>query len=164
MTGNQKPILQTTVTIIINAPIAEAFDYVVPVDLSHIFPRYKNYPAVVNSTIKADWKTAGLERIVNFEDGTSSQETLVSVTRPESFSYRIYGFSSLQRRLMIDHIEGSWVFADLTDSRTEITWTYKVFAKNWLAYLILKVVALKDLTAILQNALFIIKNDLEQPR
>jgi hypothetical protein len=36
----------------IDAPIDSVFDYIVPIDLTHIFKRYKNLPAITSTSIK----------------------------------------------------------------------------------------------------------------
>ena len=63
----------------ISAPIDSAFDYIVPVDLSHIFKRYRRLPAITNTSIKEDWTKPGLTRTVYFEDGPTAQESLLTV-------------------------------------------------------------------------------------
>ena len=63
----------------INAPINAIFDYIVPVDFSHIFKRYKRLRAIKNTSVKEDWTTPGLTRTVYFEDGPTAQESLLTV-------------------------------------------------------------------------------------
>ena len=153
---------QTTVSITVNSPIEKAFDYIVPIDLTRIFKRYKNYPAVTHTSVREDWKTAGMNRTVYFEDGTTSRETLTLVERPTSFAYRIYDFTSPNLKRGAKRIEGSWLFTDLGNGQTRIEWTYQVVPKHFVARWILKGLVKKDINALLTNALITIKNDLEK--
>lgn len=153
---------QTTVTVVIDSPIEKAFDYIVPIDLARIFKRYKTYPAVTHTSVRDDWKTAGMTRTVFFEDGTTSQETLTLVDRPAAFAYRIYDFTSPNLKRGAKRIEGSWVFTDLGNQRTRIEWTYKIIPRHVVARWILSRLVKKDINALLTNALSIIKDDLER--
>ena len=71
---SKRNILQTKVVMKINAPIDTAFNYIVPVDLSHIFKRYKSIAGITNTSIKEGWTKPGLIRTVYFEDGSTSKE------------------------------------------------------------------------------------------
>jgi hypothetical protein len=51
-------------------------------------------PAVVDTSIKQGWNKAGLKRTVYFADRTTSQESLLTVNTPTSFSYRNEHFTS----------------------------------------------------------------------
>ena len=80
---------ETKIIMTINAPIDSAFNYIVPVNLSHIFKRYKNLPAIVKTNETEKWNKAGLTRTVFFEDGSTSSENLLTVVPHSSFSYKI---------------------------------------------------------------------------
>jgi hypothetical protein len=125
-----KKFPQTKIVMTINAPIDSAFNYIVPVELSHIFKKYKNLPAITKTDEKEKWFKAGLTRTVYFEDGSTSKETLLTVVPNTSFSYRIENFTS-QLRFLAKRIEGDWVFTDLGNGQTKIEWTYKIVPKNF---------------------------------
>jgi hypothetical protein len=157
---SNKKIPQTKVTIMINGSIDDAFNYIVPVDLSHIFKRYKRLPAVIKTNETEIWNKAGLSRTVFFDDGSTSQESLLAVVPHTSFSYKIEKFTS-SLRFLAKRVEGDWVFTDPGDGKIKIEWTYKIIPKNFITRGIIKWVLLKDINRLLNNALLIIKDDLE---
>lgn len=151
---------QTKIVMTINAPIDSAFNYIVPVDLSHIFKKYKNLPAIIKTDETEKWIKAGLTRTVYFEDGSTSKETLLTVVPHSSFSYKIENFTS-QLRFLAKRIEGDWIFKDLGNGQTEIEWTYKIVPKNFFSRGLINLVLLKNINGLLTNALAILKTDLE---
>jgi hypothetical protein len=157
---SNKKFPQTKIVMTINAPIDSAFNYIVPVDLSHIFKKYKNLPAITKTDEKEKWFKAGLTRTVYFEDGSTSKETLLTVVPHSSFSYRIENFTS-QLRFLAKRIEGDWIFIDLGNGQTKIEWTYKIVPKNFFARGLINLFLLKNIKGLLTNALTILKTDLE---
>lgn len=158
---SSKKFPQTKIVMTINAPIDGAFNYIVPVELSHIFKKYKNLSAILKTDEKEKWFKAGLTRTVYFEDGSTSKETLLTVIPNTSFSYRIEDFTS-QLRFLAKRIEGDWVFTDLGNGQTKIEWTYKIVPKNFFARGLINLVLLKNIKGLLTNALTILKTDLEK--
>lgn len=155
-----KKFPQTKIVMTIDAQIDSTFNYIVPVDLPHIFKKYKNLPAVIRTDETEKWIKAGLTRTVYFEDGSTSKETLVTVVPHFSFSYKIENFTS-QLRFLARRIEGAWIFTDLGNGQTKIEWTYKIVPKNILARGLINLALLKNVKALLTNALTILKADLE---
>ena len=158
---NSKKVPQTKIVMTINAPIDSAFNYIVPVDLSHIFKKYKNLPAITKTDEQEKWIKAGLTRTVYFEDGSTSKETLLTVVPHTSFSYRIENFTS-QLRFLAKRVEGDWIFTDLGNGQTKIEWTYKIVPKNFFARGLINLALLKNVKGLLINALTILKTDLEK--
>jgi hypothetical protein len=157
---SSKKFPQTKIVMTINAPIDSAFNYIVPVELSHIFKKHKNLPAIIKTDEKEKWFKAGLTRTVYFEDGSTSKETLLTVVPHTSFSYRIEDFTS-QLRFLAKRIEGDWIFTDLGNGQTKIEWTYKIVPKNFIARGLINLVLLKNVKGLLTNALTTLKTDLE---
>lgn len=160
-TETQAKKIETKAEIIIDSEANRVFDYIVPIDLSHIFKRYKRLPAVVNTSVKGDWKTPGLTRTVFFDDGTTAKESLLTVVQGKSFSYKIQDFDS-SLKYLAKHIDGEWIFTDLGNGKTKIEWTYSITPKNFVACAVVKNFVLKDINVLLHNALAIIKEDLEK--
>jgi len=157
---SNKKTPQTKIVMSINAPIDSAFNYILPVELSHIFKKHKNLPAIIKTDEKEKWFKAGLTRTVYFEDGSTSKETLLTVVPHSSFSYRIENFTS-QLRFLAKRIQGDWIFTDLGNGQTKIDWTYKIVPKNFIARGLINLVLLKNVKGLLINALTILKADLE---
>ena len=158
---SSKKFPQTKITMTIDAPIDSAFNYIVPVDLSHIFKKYKNLPAITKTDETERWIKAGLTRTVYFEDGSTSKETLLTVVPHSSFSYKIESFTS-KLRFLAKRVEGNWVFTDLGNGQTKIEWTYIIVPKNFITRGIIKLALLKNVKGLLTNALTILKTDLEK--
>ena len=136
------------------------FDYIVPVDLSHMFKRYKYLPGVVKTSLVEKWFKADLIRTVFFDDGNSAKEHLKSFKNPEYFSYTISEFTS-PLKFLISDIFGSWTFVN-DGSKTNVTWIYDLHPKNTLAGWLIKAFVINDLKIFLNNSFNIVKSDLER--
>lgn len=158
-----KKFPETKAEIIINTKIDTAFNYIVPVDLSLIFKKYKRLPAVVKTDEKELWFRPGLTRTVYFDDGTTAKETLLTVEQSQSFTYIVEDFTS-QLRFLGKRIEGSLEFTELENGQTKIVWTYRIIPKNFMARFIIKSFVLKDINGLLNNSLIIIKQNLENEK
>ncbi len=152
-----------TISRTFQAPIGQAFDYIVPVELAHIFKRQGRFPAILRTDETEKWIRPGLTRTIYFEDGTTARETLTTVSGQESFSYIIENFTS-PMRFLAKRMEGNWTFSDLGHDRTGIRWTYRVIPTNFLAKAVLNALVMKDLTALMSQALLILKRDLDPHR
>jgi hypothetical protein len=157
---SNKKVPEVKISMIINASIDSAFNYILPVDLTHIFKRYKRFPAIIKTNETEFWNKPGLNRTVFFEDGTTAQESMLSVVPLKSFSYRIEKFTSPLKRLA-KQIDGEFLFTKIDNAQTEIVWTYKLIPKNLFTKAIINIALLRDLKGLLTNALTILKNDLE---
>jgi hypothetical protein len=158
--AKNKNMPQVKIIMTIKSPTDTAFAYIVPVKLAHIFKRYKRFPAITKTNETELWNKPGLSRTVYFEDGTTAQESLISVKPSEAFSYKIENFTSSLRKLA-KQIEGEWIFTNLGNGQTKIEWTYKIIPKNGLKKTLIRWFVLKDLEVLLTNALTILKEDLE---
>jgi hypothetical protein len=89
-----------TVHTTIHAAKADAFGHIVPIDLTSIFTGYGPLHSVTK-TLNATglWDSAGRSRTVVFADGSSATESLTAYTFPNTFSYRITGFTGALKYL-----------------------------------------------------------------
>jgi len=152
---------ETKITITINAQIDKAFNYIAPINLMHIFRGNAMIPAITDTSVKEGWNKAGLTRTVFFKDGSTSQESLLTVNAPVSFSYKNENFTSKILSALLKRLEGEWLFTDLGNSNTKIEWTYRAVPTNFFAKLFVKLVLMKAVRSMLKDAMDIIKNDLE---
>ncbi len=159
--GKQKKLPTVQVSIEIESPVKQSFEYIVPVDLPHIFKRYKNLPAIDSTNAKEIWYTPGMQRTIFFEDGNSAHEYLLTVNPHHDFSYRIDSFTSPLKRLA-KQINGKWVFSETKDGKTKIVWTYEIEHKNFLARMMINILVRNNMRSLLNNALLILKEDLEK--
>jgi hypothetical protein len=158
--ASSRSLPQTTVVLTINAPVERVFNYVVPVDLAHIFRATKGIPAVKSTSSVPGWDRVGLSRTVYFETGDTAREQLTHYQRPVTFAYRVSHFSSVLKRIAL-HADGNWVFTELPNHQTRVEWTYRVTPHNGLARMILRRFLKRRFRPYMQSALTIIKNDLE---
>lgn len=160
-TLKKHPTVTVSVNIRSTLPLKESFEYMVPIDLEHIFNRpYKQIPSIDSTSNKTAWFTPGQERTVYFDDGSTSLEKLLTVTPSSSFSYKVTGFTS-SLRLLIKQINGSWKFSENEDGSIEIEWTYAFIPKNFLTRFMVKNVVAKQIGVPMTNALNIMKEELE---
>jgi len=152
---------EVTIVMTVNSQIDRAFNYIAPINVMHIFRGNKVIPAVVDTSIKEGWNKAGLQRTVQFADGSTSQESLLTVNAPNSFSYKNENFTSKVLGTLLKRIEGEWLFTDLGNHKTKIEWTYRTVPTNFFARIMVKLLLIKALHSALQEAMEIIKDDLE---
>jgi hypothetical protein len=152
---------EVTIVTTVDSQIDNAFNYIAPINVMHIFRGNKVIPAVVDTSIKEGWNKAGLQRTVHFADGSTSQESLLTVNAPNSFSYKNENFTSKVLSSLLKRIEGEWLFTDLGNHKTKIEWTYRTVPTNFFARIMVKLVLIKALRSALQEAMAIIKDDLE---
>ena len=160
-TAGGKSYPQTTVVMTIKSPIETAFNYIAPINLMHIFRGAGMIPGIVDTSIKAGWNKPGLVRTIHFKDGSTSQESLLTMNSPTSFSYKNDQFTAPMLKFLLKRLEGEWLFTDLGSGQTKVEWTYRAVPKNFMAHAILKLVMMKQIRQMLTNALTIAKNDLE---
>jgi len=141
-------------------PLKESFEYMVPIDLEHIFNEpYKNIPSIDSTSNKEPWFVPGMQRIIYFNDGSTSQEELLSVTPNSGFTYKVTGFTSALRKL-IKQINGSWTFTETEDGTIQVEWT-EFIPKNFFARFLVRNIVTKRIKIPMQNALNIMKEELE---
>ena len=155
------PKAVATVTISSTLDLKESFEYMVPIDLEHIFnEEYKMIPKIDSTSNKEAWFTPGLTRTIYFNDGSTSFEELLSVTPSSGFTYKVTDFTS-SLRMLIKQINGSWTFIENTNGDIEVTWRYEFIPKNFFARFMVKNVVVKQIQVPMQNALEIMEKELE---
>jgi len=162
-TKRNRGVQKTEITVVatIKSEIDQAFNYIAPINLMHIFRGNAMIPAIVDTSVKQGWNKAGLQRTVHFADGSTSNETLLKVDSPTSFSYKNERFSSNVLSVLLKRLEGEWLFTDLGNNSTGIKWTYRAVPSNLLAGLFVQLMLMKPIRGMLEEAMKIIKNDLE---
>jgi hypothetical protein len=144
----------------ISKPSTEAFDYVLPIELSHIFRKYKYLPGVIRTVEKEKWIKSGLIRTVFFDDGNTATEELLEVSSPEYFAYKITNFTS-PLRFLVNQINGNWKFTTPKVDFTKIVWEYELIPKNSFTSWVISAFLLKDIKVFLQNSMDVIVQDLQ---
>jgi hypothetical protein len=126
-------LLSATVKTTVTANQADAFEHIVPIDLTSIFKGYGPLPSVTGTQNQiGGWDTAGQTRTVHLSDNSSAQEVLTKYEHPHYFSYTVSNFTSLLRFLTTS-ANGEWWFSIGTLGQTNIKWRYEFNARSILA-------------------------------
>lgn len=150
-----------TVHVTVASPAAQCFDYIVPVELSHIFRPYLLLPGVERTDETERWFTPGLSRTVHFTDGSKAKEQLLTVEPSQSFTYEISEFTGINK-FLVSSIYGAWKFSQNSASTTDIQWTYSLVCHNAATRLIVQAIVAPMLKRYLQRALRVIEQDLKK--
>lgn len=105
--------------------VGDAFDHTLALPLEQLFDkRYGPIPPVTQTAGDEPWGEPGQVRVVTTADGATMREELLSVERPDVFTYRLSDVQGPMRRL-IDTIDGAWRF-EAVGSGSRITWSWVV--------------------------------------
>lgn len=120
-------MMRVTVQGQVAAPLAQAWDRFVPIDLTAIFRGLGPLPAVVAVTDQSGiWDRLGETRHVHLADGSVLTEQITDVAVPQDgaarFGYVVRGFSGVIGRLT-DEARGNWQFQQ-QGRQTAIVWDY----------------------------------------
>lgn len=154
------PSLTVAVDIRSTLSLQQSFEYIVPMDLEHIFHPYKNIPGIDSTNNKEAWYKPGLHRTVYFDDGSTSEEYLLSVSPHSGFTYKVNTFTG-PLRFLIKQINGSWTFEESPEGLLHIEWTYEFVPKHFMARILLNTVVKKRMLTPMTRALDIMKQELE---
>ena len=124
-----------------NASLSNAFEIIVPIDVTTIMPGYGPLPAVVgieNQT--GHWDTIGQTRIVRLADSTTAREEITLYEAPTRFDYQISDWSGALK-LLAREAKSEWHFREIAPDQTQITWNYAFAPRSvWTAWLLLAAV------------------------
>lgn len=116
--------VHATATTAVRADVQQAFDVVVPIDLTLIFRRMGPLPGVVGIKDQTEaWDHVGASRKPQLSDGTEAFERITVLTPPRYFAYEVSGFQN-SLRLLVSGARGSWTFEPGHDGGAAIAWTY----------------------------------------
>ena len=159
VTSMRKPI-DVVVTETFSAPIDVAFDYAVPVDLTHIMrPRFPAPGVKRVEDQTGGWDGAGQSRRIYLTDGSSVFEELTGYDRPNGFDYRVSEFTGLFGRL-VQEARGRWQFHKVSPGTCRVEWTYSFYPKNAVAAGILELLVKRVWRGVMTAALAQIAEDI----
>ena len=161
-TSLPKGALFVKVTRTIARPVTDTFAYIVPVDVTHIFPRQGDMPGNVSTTVTNEWgQHVGQTRDTTADDGSSFHETLTALEPNKSFGYKVENLTSAAMKGVVERIEGAWEFMDNGNGTTSIDWFYVLIPANSDAVPAIRDKIIPRYRGRLENAMTIIKTDLE---
>jgi hypothetical protein len=130
-------LLSATVKITVIANQADAFEQIVPIDLTSIFKGYGPLPSVTGIEHQVgNWDASGQTRTVHLSDRSSVQELLTKYEHPRHFGYTVSDFTGVLGFLTTS-ANGEWWFSDNSSDQTTIEWRYTFNARSILAVPIL---------------------------
>ncbi len=110
----------------------DAFDWLLPAPLPTIFSRrFAVLPPITHTEQSGVWGTAGENRRIFLAGGGSLTETLLTVQRSESFTYRLTEITG-PTSLIAEAIDGEWRFSP-AGTGTRITWRWTVHPSSKVA-------------------------------
>jgi len=141
--------------------IRNAFETIVPIDLTKIFTGHRFLPAVQSTKDETgSWDAAGQSRTVCLSDGSEAREELVSYSLPKSFSYKVSGFTG-SLKYLAESAQGEWRFDKVSEKITHVEWRYAFNPVSILTLPILLIVAKVFWAGYMKKALAICKQHSE---
>jgi len=133
------PYLLSSSTVVPSSPDS-AFTGVLDAPLEQLFTeRAGLIPPIKECTgQEGGWDAVGKTRTVVLADGSSNLETLVELSRPGTYRYRLTDFTGPMKAL-VDHVEGQFSFVPEGDG-TRVTWSWKIHPTNPVARQVLPLV------------------------
>ena len=102
----------------------QAFDLIVPIDLSLVFKKWGPIPGVLGASNQTGaWDAVGQSRKPDLTDGSTATERLIEYTPGHSFAYEVTDFTGPMRHLVAG-VRGEWTFSP-DGAGTVIRWTYE---------------------------------------
>lgn len=154
--------IQTKAQVIINADVESVFDASTDCrNLPKFFIGYKAIPAIVNArTTDGLPLQEGSIRIVDNSDGSSVEEIIVSLQRPDMQEYKLVKGFKPPFSWLVRAASGQWSY-EATDARTKITWEFKFETPNLFTYLIFRLMVKRPFQKAQEICLENVKRHLE---
>lgn len=133
--------IQTNAQVIVNAGIEAVFDASTDCqNLPTFFTGYKGIPAIVSAkTVDGLPLHEGSIRVVDNSDGSSIEEVIVSLKRPDRQRYELVKGFKPPFSWLVRAASGRWSYETL-DTKTRVIWEFYFEIPNILAYLVFRLV------------------------
>lgn len=133
--------IQTDAQVIVNARIEAVFDASIDCqNLPKFFTGYKGIPAIASAkTVDGLPLHEGSIRIVDNSDGSSIEEVIVSLKRPNTQRYELVKGFKPPFSWLVRSASGNWSYETL-ETKTRVVWSFYFEIPNIFAYLVLRLV------------------------
>lgn len=133
--------IQTDAQVVVNAWIETVFDASTDCqNLPKFFTGYKGIPAIISAkTLDGLPLHEGSIRIVDNSDGSSIEEVIVSLKRPDTQRYELVKGFKPPFSWLVRVASGKWSYETL-DTKTRVVWSFYFEIPNILAYLVFRLV------------------------
>jgi hypothetical protein len=113
----------------------QAFEVIVPIDLSLVFTGWGPFPGVRGANNQTGaWDHVGASRNPDLSDGSTANERLTEYTAGRSFAYELTDFTNILGRVT-SGVRGEWTFTPDGEG-TLVRWTYEFKPRRHWAALI----------------------------
>ncbi|MBE9155959.1 SRPBCC family protein [Nodosilinea sp. LEGE 06152] len=131
--------IQTDAQVIVNARIEAVFDASTDCqNLPRFFTGYKEIPAITSAkTVDGLPLHEGSIRIVDNSDGSSIEEVIVSLKRPNTQRYELVKGFKPPFSWLVRVASGNWSYETL-DTKTRVVWSFYFEIPNIFAYLVFR--------------------------
>ena len=155
--------IQTSTQVVINANIESVFDASTDCqNLPKFFIGYKAIPAIVSARTSDGLPLQeGSIRIVDNSDGSSIEESIVSLQRPNIQKYKLVKGFKPPFSWLVRAASGQWLYENI-DVTTKITWEFNFEAFNLFTYLIFRLIVKRPFQKAQEICLKNIKSHLEE--
>lgn len=121
--------VQTSVAVVIHAPISRVFDIAASIPPSDLIRPYGPLPGVAKTDGADVWRAAGDLRRHTLTDKSSVNEELTRFARDSHYAYRLSDFTGAFSALVAEG-RAEWRFTPLGAAKTQIDWIYAVEPKS----------------------------------
>lgn len=133
--------IQTHAQVVINAGIESVFDASTDCqNLPKFFTGYQGIPAIVSAkTVDGLPLREGSIRIVDSSDGSSIEEVIVSLKRPDTQQYKLVKGFKPPFSWLVRTASGKWSYETLNETlntQTKVIWNFYFEIPNIFAYLV----------------------------
>lgn len=155
--------IQTNAQVFINADIERVFDASIDCqNLPKFFTGYNEIPAILSAkTLDELPLQEGSTRIVNNSDGSSIEEVIVTLKRPDVQEYELVKGLKPPFSWLVRLASGKWSYETI-DAGTKVTWEFNFEVPNIFAYLIFRLVVKRPFQQAQKICLENLKRYLEQ--
>lgn len=115
--------VQTSVAVVIHAPLARVFDVAVSIPPGDLIRPYGPLPGVAETDGAVSWRAAGDRRRHALTDNSSVDEELTEFKLNAHFAYRLSNFTGGFSAFVAGG-RAEWNFTPLSAGKTQIDWTY----------------------------------------
>ncbi len=133
--------IQTDAKVIVNAKIEAVFDASIDCqNLPKFFTGYKGIPAITSAkTTDGLPLHEGSIRIVDNSDGSSIEEVIILLQRPNTQRYELAKGFKPPFSWLVRVASGKWSYETL-DAKTKVVWSFYFETPNIFAYLVFRLI------------------------
>jgi hypothetical protein len=128
--GDPALTISATVSVSIDAPVEQVFDWFLDLDIARVLNGYGPLPAVLETYDQTgSWDTPGQKRKLSMSSNIRATQEILVCDRPEFFAYRVTGFTHILDTLA-HGAEARFWFDPSLNHKTVMRWTYTFWPRS----------------------------------